>query len=158
MSMVGQPSDADDTSRAAGNHTRIAQPADDPLSSDDFIMSAVQAVERACGDRVGDEDPINLILEEKLDEKDGLLMDGTLFAPISSIYVLMVPHQVPNLRPPNQHLRDIVLPDGLLDLLAPGKSGNATAQEDIESGTELYMRCIKKVKGLGPLQIELSWM
>ncbi|TFK80491.1 hypothetical protein K466DRAFT_636921 [Polyporus arcularius HHB13444] len=123
--------------RIGGSRSHPKLPGQD--TDDDFIMSAVQAVERACGDRVGDEDPINLILEEKLDEKDGLLMD------------------VPNLRPPNQHFRDIVLPDGLLDLLAPGKSGNATAPEDI-SGTELYMRCIKKVKGLGPLQIELSWI
>lgn len=76
MSMLGQPPSIDDPPGATGSLSRAGRPAEDTLSSDDSITFAVKAVERACGDRLGDEDPISLILEETLDDKDGMLMNG----------------------------------------------------------------------------------
>ncbi|KAI0699378.1 hypothetical protein C8T65DRAFT_719757 [Cerioporus squamosus] len=81
-----------------------------------------------------------------------------LFLPSSSIpYTTELQPLVPMLRPPNEYPRNPLLPGRLSDLLAPGKSGNPNVQEDMFR-TESQMRCIKKVKGLGPLQIELSWI
>ena len=91
VSMLGQPPTVvDDPPRAAESRICTAMIADDTLNSDDSITCAVKAVELACGDRLGDEDPISLILEERLDEKDGLLMDGT----VSSFHASkMYPHR-----------------------------------------------------------------
>ncbi|RPD65120.1 hypothetical protein L227DRAFT_607705 [Lentinus tigrinus ALCF2SS1-6] len=140
MSMLGQPpSVVDDLPRAADSPSRTDRPVDDGLSSDDSITFAMKVVERACDDRLGDQNPIALILEERLDEKDGMLMN------------------VPTLRPPNEHPRELLLPDRLSDLIVLGRSGNPNIQAYVPC-IELPMGCIKKAKGLGSLQIELSWI
>ncbi|KAL1951153.1 hypothetical protein VTO73DRAFT_302 [Trametes versicolor] len=105
-------------------------------SSDDSIAFAVKTVERACGDRVGSEDPRHFILLEKLDEKDGMLMD------------------VPLMRPPNEHpIGAFVVPSRLTDLLAPKDTGARKFGAERSFSVDL-----KKVKGLQPLQTELSWI
>lgn len=71
MSLLGQPSVLDVPEVVAGSLGDDTNP-----SSDDSIAFAVKTVERACGDRVGSEDPRHYILLEKLDDKDGMLMDG----------------------------------------------------------------------------------
>ncbi|KAI0828957.1 hypothetical protein BC628DRAFT_1182504 [Trametes gibbosa] len=109
-------------------------------SSDDTIAFAVKTIERSCGDGLGSEDPANLILKEKLDEKDSMLMD------------------VPIMQPPNEHpAGHFLLPARLTDLLAPhmastGTNGMIMAEE------MRHPRVLKKAKGLQPLQIELSWI
>lgn len=66
-SLLGQPPSVPD----------VSQPSDVNIpSSDDSITFAVKTIERACGDLVKNEDPADLILAEKLEEKEGMLMDG----------------------------------------------------------------------------------
>lgn len=48
-------------------------------SSDDSIAFAIKTIEHTCGDGLNNEDPAHFILQEKLDEKDGMLMDGAFF-------------------------------------------------------------------------------
>ena len=64
---------------------------------------------------------------------------------------------MPILPPPNEHAKDLMMPVRLLDLIAPAKL-TSTYDQDETLHTAPYMRCIKKAKGLGPLQIDLSWM
>ncbi|KAI8995275.1 hypothetical protein BD414DRAFT_410707 [Trametes punicea] len=112
-------------------------------SSDDSIGFAIKTVERACGDNVSSEDPACLILQEKLEEKDGLLMD------------------VPVMRSPNEHSNsDVVLPTRLADLLAPSKSqiDKDGVEQANPSEASRFPGCLKRAKGLQPLQIELSWI
>ncbi|KAI9068681.1 hypothetical protein FKP32DRAFT_1641905 [Trametes sanguinea] len=112
-------------------------------NSDDTITYAVRTVELACGNLLGSEDLAHLILSEKLDEKDGLLMD------------------VPALRPPNDHAtRDLFLPTQLTDLLAPVKCSSRRAKANVAIPLERKpaIASLKKAKGLQPLQIELSWI
>ena len=48
----------------------------DTTNSDDPFDFVVKTVERACGEPLGGDDLIDFVLDEKLDEKDSLLMDG----------------------------------------------------------------------------------
>ncbi|KAI0361024.1 hypothetical protein OH77DRAFT_1585206 [Trametes cingulata] len=140
MSMLGQPPTEHDAS-----HSIIGLPVtDENPSSDDSIAFAVKTVEHACGDRIDGDDPVEFILKEKLDEKDGLLMD------------------VPVMRPPNEHSVDgWVLPTRLADLLVPNPvkqsiHGEGEATDPRQQAN--FVGCLKKVKGLQPLQIEMSWI
>ncbi|OJT04460.1 hypothetical protein TRAPUB_4730 [Trametes pubescens] len=131
LSLLGQPSVLDVPEITAGSSDDDAHP-----SSDDSITFAIKAVERACGDRVGSEDPRHFILMEKLDEKDGMLMD------------------VPLMRPPNEHpIGAFVVPCRLTDLLAPKDTSARKFGAERSFSADL-----KKAKGLQPLQIELSWI
>ena len=76
--MLGQPPSAvDDTSALGLSRMMCGHQVNGEASSDDSITFATKAIERACGDTIKEEDPISLILEEKLDERDSMLMDGT---------------------------------------------------------------------------------
>ncbi|KAL7285548.1 hypothetical protein ACG7TL_000652 [Trametes sanguinea] len=112
-------------------------------SSDDPVACAVRSVERACGNLLGGEDPAHIILSEKLDEKEGLLMN------------------VPPMRPPNDHaIKDLFLPTQLTDLLAPARVSRRNASGDVANTPtpRPAIASLKKAKGLQPLQIELSWI
>ncbi|KAI0363531.1 hypothetical protein BV20DRAFT_1007236 [Pilatotrama ljubarskyi] len=157
MSILGQPPTALDVS-----HSIVARPGpDENPSSDDSVTFAVKTVERACGNRIDSDDPGDLILREKLDEKDGLLMDGTIH--LGSVASRSVGPQetVPLMRPPNEHpIGDFAIPTRLTELLAPGKLNMhdttvVGAGPTLRRGLAGYLR---KVKGLQPLQIELSWI
>ncbi|KAI0639961.1 hypothetical protein C8Q77DRAFT_1045891 [Trametes polyzona] len=120
--------------RIGGAHGKAPLPGEQ--HNEDSITFAVTAVERACGDRIGNEDPTLFILQEKLDEKDSMLMD------------------VPFLRPPHEHpVSGLVLPAQLGDLLASAKSTEASVRPKTH-----FPGSLKKAKGVGPLQIELSWI
>ncbi|KAI0652408.1 hypothetical protein C8Q79DRAFT_937519 [Trametes meyenii] len=138
ISMLGQPPTVPD---ASGNQV-VGSDNNGERSSDDSITFAVKAIERVCGDCVGRGDPATLALQEKLDEGDGMLMD------------------VPLMRPPNEHAKSDSAPTRLADLLAPvrsGHQGGMTGERgSLQSGT--FVGCLKKVKGLQSLQIELSWI
>ncbi|KAI0800724.1 hypothetical protein C8Q74DRAFT_1364412 [Fomes fomentarius] len=136
MSMLGQPPTAlDAPSRERG----------DIPSSDDTVVFAIKTIEDACGVKLEDDNPSSFVLKEKLDEKDSMLMD------------------VPNMRPPNMRRSkehssdDLKMPVSLADLLAPCKTNGAQA-EGAKSCPATYTSFLKKVKGLQPLQIELSWI
>ncbi|KAH9897857.1 hypothetical protein C8Q73DRAFT_641038 [Cubamyces lactineus] len=113
-------------------------------SSDDSITFAVKTIERACGDFVKNEDPADLILAEKLEEKEGMLMD------------------VPVMRPPNEHGPGApVMPVHLTQLLAPTKAaggGATTIEINLGLPQNDFVGCLRKAKGLQPLSIELSWV
>ena len=47
-----------------------------PSSSDDSVSFAVKTIVQTYGEVLPGDDPADIILEEKLDEKDSLLMDG----------------------------------------------------------------------------------
>ena len=87
-SMLGQPPSVPDMPHPFD---------DDHPSSDDSITLAVKTIERACGDLVKNEDPAHLILSERLEEKEGMLMDGTprlLFAqPLRSGLTMDIQYQ-----------------------------------------------------------------
>ncbi|CDO73083.1 hypothetical protein BN946_scf185007.g137 [Trametes cinnabarina] len=112
-------------------------------SSDDTIAFALNTVEKACENCLQNGDPGEVILSEKLDEKDGLLMD------------------VPRMCPPNEHTpSDMFLPTGLTELLVPPKTHQRHSTADRANASEAnpVIACLKKAKGLQPLQIELSWI
>ncbi|EED79688.1 predicted protein [Postia placenta Mad-698-R] len=131
MSMLGQPPTVDDTGEdSAVTGYRI--------SSEDLDLDVL--LEKVCGERTGNQNFRDIILREKIDEKDSLLMD------------------VPVMRPPNEHsLTDIFLPTHLAGLLMSPTS--APAQPVVESlkHESVHHGFLKKVKGLQSLSIELSW-
>ncbi|KAH9942948.1 hypothetical protein B0H21DRAFT_710023 [Amylocystis lapponica] len=95
-------------------------------------------LERVCGESMSDEDPHTMILKERLDEKESLLMD------------------VPEMIPPTVHpTTAMFLPtkmNGLL-MLTPPKEPS-----DTDGGFGIASRgLLKRVKGLQSLNIELSW-
>ncbi|KAI0334386.1 hypothetical protein GY45DRAFT_1367576 [Cubamyces sp. BRFM 1775] len=134
-SMLGQPPSVPD----------VLQPLDiENPSSDDSIIFAVKTIERACGELVKNEDPAALILGERLEEREGMLMD------------------VPVMRPPNEHgPGGLEMPMRLPQLLAPTKvgGGGPTATETGPGPSRMdFVGCLRKAKGLQPLSIELSWV
>ncbi|KAG9313983.1 hypothetical protein JVU11DRAFT_4759 [Chiua virens] len=86
------------------------------------------------------QDPISYIREEKLDDKDIMLMD------------------VPNLPPPTAHLRELVLfPEGMQSFVAPkAKLGRPDITNRGGYGLSLT-GFLKPVKGIKPLALDLSW-
>ncbi|KAJ7243403.1 hypothetical protein B0H12DRAFT_1130976 [Mycena haematopus] len=81
------------------------------------------------------QDPRDLILKDKLDEKRQLLMD------------------VPVLPPPNEHPPNaLFLPSSLRDFVTPSK---AKDQTNVKHPTHLFL---KKAKGIPSLNVELSWV
>ncbi|OBZ79791.1 hypothetical protein A0H81_01498 [Grifola frondosa] len=139
-SMLGQPPSAifgpndvdhDRTQRACLDFD------DDRLYSDDGKdLNAI--VEQVCGERLG-EDPTDIIMKEKLDEKDGMLMD--------------VPHlHPPNVHPPNA----LFLPTCMLELLiTQGPDATRVGNGDVIKVADTGF--LRKIKGFMPLQIELTW-
>ncbi|KAJ6500557.1 hypothetical protein C8R45DRAFT_863187 [Mycena sanguinolenta] len=83
------------------------------------------------------QDPRDLILKEKLDEKRQLLMD------------------VPVLPPPNEHPPNaLFLPSSLSDFVVPVK---VKGQTNVRHPTHWHM-FLKKAKGIPSLNVELSWV
>ncbi|KAJ7739636.1 hypothetical protein DFH07DRAFT_839946 [Mycena maculata] len=81
------------------------------------------------------QDPRDLILREKVDEKQQLLME------------------VPVLPPPNDHpLNGSILPSHLRELVVPLKD---KGQANVKNPTH---RFLKKAKGIPSLNVELSWV
>lgn len=76
MSMLGQPPTAFDAPSVIGL-SRSGKRGDIP-SSDDTVVFAIKAIEDACGVKLEDDNPNSFVLEEKLDEKDTMLMDGMM--------------------------------------------------------------------------------
>ena len=108
----------------------------------------------------GYQDPASLVLDEKLDEKDGLLMDGEdeafLFETFVPQYYSHI--SVPVLPQPNErrcHTDEATLPTRLNDLLAPSKHKDRRLSEQTQVPHKGFLR---KVKGVQLLRIELSWM
>ncbi|KAI0778730.1 hypothetical protein BD413DRAFT_465182 [Trametes elegans] len=111
-------------------------------ASDDSIGFAVKTVERACGDRLGSEDPTCIVLQEKLEEKDSMLMD------------------VPPMRAPNEHAIDFAAPARLSELLAVTKQSTRDSITAGAGGSTMKTPAgfLRKARGLQSLQIELSWI
>ncbi|KAF7359276.1 hypothetical protein MSAN_01270000 [Mycena sanguinolenta] len=81
------------------------------------------------------QDPRDLILKEKLDEKRQLLMD------------------VPVLPPPNEHPPNaLFLPSSLADFVVPVKD---KGQTNVKHPAHMFL---KKAKGIPSLNVELSWV
>ncbi|KAI0673682.1 hypothetical protein C8Q78DRAFT_1018447 [Trametes maxima] len=139
MSILGQPPTVTDSPTA-----QIVRSAEDSeQSSDDSIAFAVQAIERVCGGRcLGSEDQAVLVLQESLNEKEGMFMD------------------VPSMHPPNEPAVSDFVPTRLADLLAPVKTGHHSGMSGEEEPLQMrkFVGCLRKVKGLQPIQIELSWV
>ncbi|OCH95750.1 hypothetical protein OBBRIDRAFT_822683 [Obba rivulosa] len=97
-------------------------------------------VERVCGEQLGDEDFIKVVLREQMNEKDALLME------------------VPMLLSPNEHANSFDQPRTLADMLTVQKI-LAMEAEEAASTDKLYQYhgFLKKVKGVQPLNLELSW-
>ncbi|KAF5372952.1 hypothetical protein D9758_001575 [Tetrapyrgos nigripes] len=93
-------------------------------------------------------DPIKIILKEKLDEK------GSGPAGQGPGALLM---EVPNLPPPTEHPPNaLFLPKGLEDFILPPASKSKTPMAAAEpTGSHQYL---KKVKGIRPLSLQLSWI
>ncbi|EDR04436.1 uncharacterized protein LACBIDRAFT_330568 [Laccaria bicolor S238N-H82] len=94
--------------------------------------------------------PADLIMNEKLDEKNDLLMDGE--SHINRFTVRFIrSFQVPTLRQPNLHPpNDLVLPTSLPDLAFPVKRpGDSKAK---------FPHPLKKAKGRQALTVALSWI
>ena len=64
------------------------------------------------------------------------------------------------MRPPNEHPPTLALPERLTDLLMPAKAQPVVTKDGtlMGPGPTVPTRYLRKVKGLQPLQIELSWM
>ncbi|KZT08645.1 uncharacterized protein LAESUDRAFT_613417, partial [Laetiporus sulphureus 93-53] len=140
-SMLGQPpSTLEDGDAAVTGDRRWTF----NVFSDDPSCDLEATMEKLCGIPFDEDDLHGVILREKLDEKETMLMD------------------VPVLRPPNEHppSNGVFLPSRLQELLAPPKPPTAMPgeQADVEdarpnSGSGF----LRKVKGLQLLNIELSW-
>ncbi|KDQ63007.1 hypothetical protein JAAARDRAFT_202531 [Jaapia argillacea MUCL 33604] len=125
-SMLGQPpSDLEDPGDLGG----MSRWNNNLSSSDDFdaLLGKVYA-----GAQIGD--PMQLILQEKLDEKESLLMDGEFFR-----YILSTD-----------------IPIDLRSLVIPPRKKNVPEGNTQEESLSKFAY-LKKVKGIQSLNIELSW-
>ena len=94
--------------------------------------------------------PADLIMNEKLNEKNDLLMDGERHIDRFTVRFIRS-FQVPTLPQPNLHpLNDLVLPTFLPDLAFPAKR-----QADSKAK---FPHPLKKAKGRQALTVALSWM
>ncbi|TCD70106.1 hypothetical protein EIP91_004835 [Steccherinum ochraceum] len=130
VSMLGQPpSDPIDPTET------LLGPPSDAAESDD-VQDLVSKLLGRHHSEVP-KDPLAYVLSEKLEDQEALMMD------------------VPQLLPPNEHPSIGSQPSSMGDLmidLTDGVEGVSTEDKTFES-----WRCLRKVKGLQALNIELSW-
>ncbi|KAH8094622.1 hypothetical protein BXZ70DRAFT_896480 [Cristinia sonorae] len=130
-SMLGQPPSADDEDIRNSLSARSSR-LEDPKSDDtDDLLTNIQAR----GGLLPSQDPLGFVLKETFDDKEALMM------------------QIPQLPPPNEHNPSTIIPAGMAHLLASWKCG----QQDQVEALGASVSCLKKVKGLQSLNIELSW-
>ncbi|PCH39205.1 hypothetical protein WOLCODRAFT_167851 [Wolfiporia cocos MD-104 SS10] len=134
MSMLGQPSTVFDDRFATLIRERAQADSD---VSDCDLDATMEKLGGQPSDNLQD-----LIMKEKLDEKDSLLME------------------LPTMRPPNKHKpNNMFLPICLADLVASTKAptGSPPDPSAVRSSKRLDSGPLKMVKGIKALNIELAW-
>ncbi|TFY68590.1 hypothetical protein EVJ58_g926 [Rhodofomes roseus] len=136
--MLGQPPLALAGFGADDDHSMHPTQGDWPSEGSDPDTDVI--LKRIYGDELVTEDISQLIVNEKLDGRDTLLMD------------------VPIMPPPNEHApSNMFLPRQTFELLAPAKTKpDQPGDQAVSSPSRLGQ--LKKVKGMQALTIELSWI
>lgn len=131
LSMLGQPPSA---ATGPGNEDEV-EDQDQELCSDPVLARVWE--------NVGNEDFGDIILQDGLDTKDGLLMKGERHISRFNQVFTNFP-SVPELPPPTCRPSKMLIPGTLASL--------------VSNGNEIDHIPLKEVKGIKPLNLELSWM
>ncbi|KAH9929681.1 uncharacterized protein B0H18DRAFT_953420 [Fomitopsis serialis] len=133
--MLGQPPTTLGVDDDRTMHFAYANPPSEGSDPDTNVI-----LRRIYGDELVTEDVSQLFINEKLDEKDSLLME------------------VPIMPPPNEHAPTAMfLPCQTTELLAPAKV-KPGQPDDHAASLPSQSGYLKKVKGMQALTIELSWI
>lgn len=135
-SMIGQPPSALECVLEA---TPGAPPEDDDFD---------EAIGKVCGVQ----DPMAFIMNERIDTKSEIFMDGQFPNPSRDPGTMAeATVAVPELPPPNVHPPSkVILPTEMSDFLIP--------VTNLKNVTVLSHQYLKKLKGLQSLRVELSWV
>ena len=155
--MLGQPPTMLDGCREAGDTTYAAY-SDPPSEGSDPGTDIL--LRRAYGAELATKDVAQIIMDEYLDDRDSLLMDGklALLGGARLLTLLVGCLLVPVLPPPNEHPPNATfLPCAPIDLLAPAKPKPCRAELPAVAPLSQPGH-LKKAKGMPALTIELSWM
>ncbi|KAK7045657.1 hypothetical protein VNI00_007490 [Paramarasmius palmivorus] len=130
---------------SATNETSIASVLGEPPSirHDDDSIYAMNTASGSDDEILGfftGADPKAFILDEKLDEKDAMMMD------------------IPRLPPPNEHATSIHLPKKLLELVLPTKADRTSNSEKQAPAEPLPFQYLKKAKGTQGATLAVSWV
>ncbi|EMD42185.1 hypothetical protein CERSUDRAFT_90788 [Gelatoporia subvermispora B] len=113
---------------------------DEVLSNWNSDPDPLNVAEQICGERLEDNDFVQMLLKEQLNETEALLMD------------------VPILPPPNEHVTSFRQPRALADLLAVKIAPDMESmQAACTNSPHQYQGPLKKMKGVQPLNLELTW-
>ena len=143
--------------RGAGgsDFTAYSDPPSEGSDPDTSIL-----LRRIYGPDLATADVTQVVMAEKIDEGEGLLMNGELALVEGFVFSLsgLTVLSVPILLPPNEHMpTTMFLPRAPEELLAPAKSKPDRA-EPLAVTPSTQPGHLKKTKGLQALTIELSWM